>query len=271
MTNAKHWLLVGMSIGYVCLGMAQEKGLIIGHRGGRFEFEENTLAAFRDSYAAGTRGFETDVRMTKDGVLVILHNDTVDEIFQGHGSVEDMTAEEIRRLSSRKGGQPLLFLDELVAFLADKPGLYVEFEMKTSNRKLYPDERIEPYCRAIHAAVTARQPNGSVYTLTSFDTRALKFLHDIFPGTDIGLISSGPVCPEIVKKAKALGSKRIACAKDTTSRSAVAAAQKEGMIVNGWPNATIQDLALSAGLGFDVICSDTPVKMNAWKKAFPSK
>ena len=44
---------------------------VIGHRGGRYEFEENTLAAFKGSYEKGVRGYETDIRMTADGELVI--------------------------------------------------------------------------------------------------------------------------------------------------------------------------------------------------------
>ncbi|NLF86295.1 MAG: glycerophosphodiester phosphodiesterase, partial [Lentisphaerae bacterium] len=54
--------------------MAEEKWQIHAHRGGRSEFDENTLSAFQASYAAGLRGFETDVRMCKDGALVIMHD-----------------------------------------------------------------------------------------------------------------------------------------------------------------------------------------------------
>jgi glycerophosphoryl diester phosphodiesterase len=54
-----------------CVAQAQERGLVFAHRGGAHEFDENTLVAFKESYARGLRGFETDVRMTRDGVLVI--------------------------------------------------------------------------------------------------------------------------------------------------------------------------------------------------------
>ena len=45
------------------------------HRGSRFEFDENTMDAFRKSYDAGMRGFETDVRLNKDGDLVLVFDE----------------------------------------------------------------------------------------------------------------------------------------------------------------------------------------------------
>jgi len=123
------------------------------HRGGSFEFEENTLFAFRSSYEKGTRGFETDIRMTKDGKLVILHGDSLDRTHHGKGPVEKLNAETAKGITTRKQGEPLLFLDALLDFLADKPGLYVEFEMKTSNNTLCPDDRIEAYVREVHSHI----------------------------------------------------------------------------------------------------------------------
>ena len=116
--------------------MAEEKWQIHAHRGGRAEFDENTLSAFQVAYARGLRGFETDVRMCRDGALVIMHDETIDRTTLGKGAVEDLTEAELRQVRTRKGN-PILFLDELVAFLADKQGLYIEFEMKTNSAR-YP-------------------------------------------------------------------------------------------------------------------------------------
>ena len=57
---------------------AQEQEIrLFSHRGGRMEHDENTLSAFQASYDAGYRGFETDIRMTRDGELVISHDETL--------------------------------------------------------------------------------------------------------------------------------------------------------------------------------------------------
>lgn len=229
------------------------------HRGGAYEFEENTLFAFRSSYEKGIRGFELDVRMTKDGALVVLHDDSLDRTHHGSGPVEHLSAEEARKARSKKQNEPLLFLDTLLDFLKDKPGMYVEFEMKTSNKDLYPDARIADYVAKLHPKVTAFVPQGSTYVFTSFDPRPLKAVKQLDANADIMLIKGGPLTPELMQAAREIGSKRIAAKMEGTTRLAVKEAQKQGFIVTGWPGHTLQDYFLGLGLGVDAICSDVPV------------
>jgi len=239
-------------------------GLLFAHRGGAFEFEENTMEGFRGCYEKGLRGFETDVRMTKDGELVILHDDKLDRTHNGTGPVEHKTADELRTITTKKG-QKFLFLSELLDDLADKPGVYLELEMKTGNKDLYPDARLEEYCRKLHAAGTSRQPQGSQYYFTSFDERPLKIIRKLDPQANLLFITGKECTPEFVQKAKEIGVQRIGCRMEGTSRAAVRAAQKEGLKVNGWPGHTLQDYHLAVGLGFDAICTDIPVAIQTWK------
>ena len=229
------------------------------HRGGAHEFEENTLFAFRSSYDKGIRGFETDIRMTKDGKLVILHDDSLDRTHNGKGPVEALDAETAKGIVSKKQGEPLLFLDTLLDYLADKPGLYVEFEMKTSNKKLYPDDAIDGYAKKVYEQVIARRPEGSTWVFTSFDQRPLKAIKKINSDAEIMLIKGGPLDSGLVEAAKSIGARRIACKMEGTTRLAVKDAQKQGFIVTGWPGHDLDDYFLGLGLGVDAICSDVPV------------
>lgn len=247
---------------------AQEKGLLYAHRGGAFEFEENTMEGFRGSYDQGLRGFETDVRMTKDGELVILHDDSLDRTHNATGPVEHKTAAELREITTKKKGQKFLFLSELLDYLADKPGLYLELEMKTKNKELYPDDRLAEYCRKLHAAAKASQPKDSYYVFTSFDERPLKIIRGLDPQADLMFITGGPCSADIVKQAQSLGVQRIGCKMEGTSRAAVREAQKAGLRVNGWPGHSLQDYHLAVGLGVDAICSDIPVEVFTWKQKF---
>ncbi|MGV3485178.1 MAG: glycerophosphodiester phosphodiesterase [Planctomycetaceae bacterium] len=231
------------------------------HRGGAHEFEENTLFAFKSCYEQGIRGYELDVRMTKDGELVVLHDDSLDRTHQGTGPVEHLTADEARMIRSKKQKEPLLFLATLLDYLKDKPGMYVEFEMKTSSQDLYPDSRIAEYAAKLHQAVTEFVPEGSTYLFTSFDQRPLKAIKQIDPKADIMLIKGGPLTPELLEAAKAIGSKRIAAKMEGTTRLAVKDAQKQGFIVTGWPGHNLDDYFLGLGLGVDAICSDVPVQV----------
>lgn len=251
------------------LACAQEKGLVFAHRGGSLEFEENTMQAFEGSYAKGLRGFETDVRMTKDGQLVILHDNTLDRMYAGTGRVEEKTAEELRTVKTRKTGQPFLFLDDLLAWFADRPGVYFEFEMKTSDKKFYPDSLLPTYCKKLHKHVTASQPKGSFYVFTSFDQRALKTMKGVDPKADILLIVGGACTKEAVQNAQRLGAGRIGCCWDVTSRAQVREAHKAGLRVSGWPGHTVDDYKLGLALGMDAMCTDIPVKIMAWRNRKP--
>ena len=51
--------------------------LIIGHRGASAVAPENTMAAFREAIAVGSDGIEFDVRLTRDGVPVVIHDSTL--------------------------------------------------------------------------------------------------------------------------------------------------------------------------------------------------
>ncbi len=67
----------------------------IAHRGGQ---PENTLAAIKIAKASGASGVEIDLRFTKDGHPVLIHDSTVDRTSNGSGYVHEMTMEEIREL-----------------------------------------------------------------------------------------------------------------------------------------------------------------------------
>jgi len=257
-------VVVGGMFGAAGSLVAQEKGLVFAHRGGAHEFEENTLAAFRGSYEKGLRGFETDIRMTQDGELVILHDDTLDRTHNATGAVEQKTAAELRTVVTKKNGEPMLFLKDLLAYFADKPGIYLELEMKTGNKAQYPEERLNEYCRKLYEA--ARQkPHGSFYVLTSFDERPLKVVRALDANADLLLISGDPCSEKMVARARALGVQRIGCAMDGTSRAAVREAQKAGLRVTGWPGRSLQDYYLAVGLGVDAFCTDIPIAISTWK------
>jgi len=72
--------------------------LVISHRGANRLAPENTLAAFNKALEFGVDGFENDVHMTRDGHLVVCHDDTVDRTSDGSGLICGKTLEELRAL-----------------------------------------------------------------------------------------------------------------------------------------------------------------------------
>ena len=68
------------------------------HRGNVDGFPENTMPAFESAYEIGVDMIELDLRMTKDGEIVVIHDATVDRTSDGHGNVSDMTLAELKKL-----------------------------------------------------------------------------------------------------------------------------------------------------------------------------
>jgi len=73
---------------------------IIGHRGIPHLTPENTMASFRAAVENGADGLETDVQMTKDGELVLIHDETLDRTTNGKGLVLTHTLSELKSLDA---------------------------------------------------------------------------------------------------------------------------------------------------------------------------
>lgn len=76
---------------------------ISAHRGDMEYFPENTVLAFESAGKKGAWGIETDPRMTSDGVLVCLHDTTVDRTTDGTGAIAEMTYDEVSALNINYG------------------------------------------------------------------------------------------------------------------------------------------------------------------------
>ena len=73
---------------------------VFAHRGGAALAPENTLAAFDRGLTLGADGIELDVRPSRDGVVVVHHDATVDRTTNGRGAVSALTADELARLDA---------------------------------------------------------------------------------------------------------------------------------------------------------------------------
>ena len=68
------------------------------HRGASDYAPENTLSAFYLGLLQGANGIETDVQMTKDGQLVLFHDDTLERVTDGKGTIAEHTLDELKAL-----------------------------------------------------------------------------------------------------------------------------------------------------------------------------
>src|SRR5439155_1371396 len=88
--SALHWLLMRHDF------FRSPDPLVFAHRGGSALAPENTLAAFDNALDLGADGIELDVRLSKDGAVVVHHDRTLERTTALHGPVAERTAQELR-------------------------------------------------------------------------------------------------------------------------------------------------------------------------------
>lgn len=119
-------------------GHLQRNSLIYAHRGFASSYPENTMVAFEAAALAGADGIELDVQLTRDGVPVIMHDETVDRTTNGQGWLKDFTYEELRLLDAgswfakKFKGARILSLEEFLQWLT-KTELLLNIELKNGH------------------------------------------------------------------------------------------------------------------------------------------
>ncbi|MBQ8526105.1 MAG: glycerophosphodiester phosphodiesterase [Clostridia bacterium] len=109
---------------------------VAAHRGWSTDYPENTMLAYEKAIEIGVDQIEIDVRITKDGELVLIHDATVDRTTDGTGKVCDMTLEELRALDAgswkdeKFKGCRIPTLIEFMELIKDLPEMTVDFELK---------------------------------------------------------------------------------------------------------------------------------------------
>lgn len=105
--------------------------LIVAHRGASATEPENTLAAFEAALAAGADAIELDVRLTSDGVPVVMHDADVAGATNGSGFVHEMTLADVKRLDASGGAGARAEVPTLVEVLeavGDRAGVDLEIK-----------------------------------------------------------------------------------------------------------------------------------------------
>ena len=107
--------------------MVDGKVFVLGHRGYSAKYPENTILAFRKAIEAGADGVELDVWLTKDGEVVVIHDETVDRTSNGSGKVKEMALEELKELDFGNG-ERIPTLEEVFEALPEDAIVNVEIK-----------------------------------------------------------------------------------------------------------------------------------------------
>ncbi|MCC9626011.1 glycerophosphodiester phosphodiesterase family protein [Thalassospira sp. MA62] len=112
---------------------------IVQHRGDNLNAPENTLAAAQRAVLSGADYIEFDVRQSRDGILYVLHDETVDRTTNGRGAIADLTSQEIDGLDAGSwfapdfAGEPVPRLDVFLASIKGLCKIYCEIKQADVN------------------------------------------------------------------------------------------------------------------------------------------
>lgn len=164
---------------------------IIAHRGASFYEPENTIRAIKRAIEMQADYVEVDVRRSKDGELVIMHDANIDRTTNGSGFVKDKTVSELKKLDAgyqnlqfwnRKNeifaghGEEIPTLEEVIDFVKNKVGLIIEIKEPGTENEII--EKI-------------KQNNIKNVILASFYHETLKNVSKLDHGLDTGIIFVG--------------------------------------------------------------------------------
>jgi glycerophosphoryl diester phosphodiesterase len=236
---------------------------VIAHRGASGLEPEHTLAAYRRAIEIGADGLECDVRLTRDGVPVCLHDRTVDRTSDGSGVVSAMTLAELRRLdfgAGRGARAGLLTLDELVEVALDA-GRPLELAIETKHPTRYGGKVEDAVVEVLRrfgltgpggrAGVTAR--------LMSFSIPALGRARRLVPQLPtVQLMDRIPPVRRDGSLADGAGVAGPSLAGVRRHPTFVARAHARGHEVHVWTVDDPRDMAYLAELGVDAIITNRP-------------
>ena len=232
--------------------------LIQAHRGSRGEYDDNAAGGFAWCVKNGIRGFETDIRFTKDRRLVIMHDSKANRTTDGSGIIEEMTYDELKRCRLQACSEPIPGPAEILAPMRGRKDTFIELEMKAyPTNPFYTPEVLEDYCRKLYATAKGILEPGT-YAFTCFNTNTLAMMRHVHPDAKLGYIMGGGLTDEHIATAKSLGCMSVAPSLKKTTKEMVDKAHAAGLTVCLWMSQNAEDYAEAAEKGADRVTSDYP-------------
>jgi glycerophosphoryl diester phosphodiesterase len=142
--------------------------LIIGHRGAPGYAKENTIASFEKAMTLGVDMIEFDVRRTRDHVLIVYHDDSIQD-----RPIKDLTYEEVSQIA-RKQGFDIPTVEDVLKWSSGKMKLDVELKEEGYEKEI--------------VAFIARYLKKDQFIITSFNDFSLRVIKDNDPDIKVGLL-----------------------------------------------------------------------------------
>ncbi len=148
---------------------------IYGHRGAPAEYPENTIAGFQRALDLGIYGIELDVHLSKDGVAVVCHDETLDRTTNAKGPISDFTAAELREVDAGDGEYVPTLL-EVLELVGDSLHVDIEVKANAAGKAVLDD---------------VRKVDGLRWLVSSFDWDVLRYVREQDADADLWVLTMG--------------------------------------------------------------------------------
>lgn len=225
------------------------------HRGFSGKYPENTLLAFKKAIEAGVDGIEFDVQITKDGELVIIHDETINRTSNGSGCVKDYTYEELlqydfsAQYAGKFGKMKLPLLSEYFELVKDTK-IISNIELKNS---VYDYEDME---QKVYDLINKYNLKDRVI-ISSFNHESVMRMKKIDQSIKCGFLAD---C-WLIEPGKYTRSYGIDCfhpAGYYLTKKKVEAIHADGIEINVWLGKEPMDYKELIDMGIDVLISNDP-------------
>lgn len=226
------------------------------HRGVTSVAPENTIPAYEEAVRLGYYSAECDIQRTKDGVWVLLHNDTVDKWFCEYGPIKDVTYAEASKYSF-KGGSNFWAYDDLRIPTLDE---FLDIFVGTNTRPQI-EIKAETY-DTLHEVVDAVVKKGLEESaiVISFDLQQLREIHKLNDKIELWYLVDR-ITEENIAEARSISDKVWLSANfDKNDRRSVQLALDSGIDVSYWTVNTVEDAKMMYDLGVRYLETDILTK-----------
>lgn len=215
--------------------------LRVGHRGARAYEPENTIRSFKKAIELGVDAVELDVRKTRDGHLVVIHDADVKRTTNGEGLVDELTLKQIESFSTEKG-EKIPTLEEALDFLDKKLKVFIEL------KEAGVEEQVLTLIR--------KKGLKKNVVIVSFLEDALKKIRELDAEVETGLIYAKHKNP--LKAAIELKAQWLLAFYKFTHTANVQKAHESGLKVLVWTVNTPEEVTEMVKKGVDGVASDKP-------------
>jgi glycerophosphoryl diester phosphodiesterase len=235
----------------------------VAHRGASGNFPENTRLAFQKAIEAQADMIEMDCQLTRDGHIVIFHDERLKRTAGASGTVRSKSLEQLKQLDVGRwkkksfSGERVLTLEEVLAIIAGKVDLCLDIKQFNDSQ---PGIEIKLLFTLSHYDYLDQT------IFSSFNYACLDRLREFAPEARIGLIYRTGVKEDPLGAAERLGASSIHVQKEAATRPFLDKAWEAGLDVHVWTVNSVRDMEKFASLGVQGIVSDYPERFCGLKR-----